>query len=181
MEIRSQSLNSKPDGNTLTGYAALYNEPTIIADGNGRQFREVIKPGAFSNALLKNTILMLVGHDRREFLGRYNPSNDKSTLQLREDHKGLWFSLNIPATQRGAEARELVSRGDIDGCSFGWDEDEDDWDYKSSPPLRSLKQINLREISITPLPAYPSTSVSVREIKLNNLWRYKLKLRLLDI
>ncbi|WP_443701100.1 HK97 family phage prohead protease, partial [Pseudomonas sp.] len=83
------------------------------------------------------------------------------TLRLKEDDVGLAFELDLPDTSLGRDVAELVKRGDVDGCSFGFVSVTDKWEGEQ----RSLHAVDLHEITITSNPAYLTTSVSVRSNK----------------
>lgn len=163
MERRSFSIEQK--GRTLYGYAALFNSETTMGD-----FAEVIRPGAFSRTLSAPTaanIRAIYEHDNRSLLGRVG----SSTLRLREDERGLAFELDLPDTNLGRDLAELVKRGDVSGCSFGFIPTKETW----LSNLRELRDVDLHEITLTASPAYPETSVQVRSkrgTKLEHARRY---------
>ena len=70
----------------IEGYFAVFNQPTELWPG---AFEEVA-PGAFTKTLA-NDIRGLVNHDTTLVLGR----NKSSTLELKEDSRGLWAKVKI--------------------------------------------------------------------------------------
>jgi HK97 family phage prohead protease len=150
LEIRA--VENKPA--TILGHAALFNSPSLFMG-----FREIIKPGAFTDSL-SGDIRALWQHDTARVLGR----TKAGTLRLWEDDQGLAFELNPPDTTDGRDAVTLIERGDVDQMSFGfnvpsggdsWSEDDD------GIPLRELNKIGLMEISPVTWAAYPQTGVGV--------------------
>lgn len=138
-------------GRNLEGYAAVFGVETRIKD-----FREVVMPGAFSGSLGRD-VLALVDHDPAKVLGR----TKSGTLQLREDAKGLRFSVALPDTTLARDVLEMVKRGDMGGCSFAFQvaPGGEKWQGKR----RELRAVNLFEISIVSAwPAYAGTSVQAR-------------------
>ena len=98
-------------GKTLHGYAAVFN-----SEANLGTFSEVIRPGAFAKSLATGSnIRALYQHDGTALLG----TTRGGTLQLREDAKGLAFTLALPDTSHGRDLAILVDRGDVQGCSSG--------------------------------------------------------------
>ena len=78
---------------------------------------ESVDPHAFDDALTDD-IRCLVDHDTRLVLGR----TTAGTLRLRVDEKGLWFSVDINPDETDAmNLYARVQRGDVSGCSFGFD------------------------------------------------------------
>lgn len=55
-----------------------------------------------------------------------------------------------------------MRRGDIDQCSFGFIVTKDEWDYEAEPAVRTIKEVELYEISVVSLPAYEDTEAAVR-------------------
>ncbi|MDR9793604.1 HK97 family phage prohead protease [Aeribacillus pallidus] len=137
----------------ITGYAAVFNSKTSIGDW----FTEVIAPGAFSRSISENDIRALFNHDWDNVLGR----TKSGTLYLTEDERGLKFEIELPNTTVARDLVESLKRGDINQCSFGFIPVEEEWDYSVEPALRTLKDVDLFEISIVSLPAYADTEVSL--------------------
>lgn len=138
----------------ITGYAAVFNSKTTI----GGWFDEVIEPGAFARSLSENgDIRALFNHNWDNVLGR----TKSGTLRLEEDEKGLKFEIELPNTSVGRDLAESMSRGDINQCSFGFWITEENWDYNVEPALRTIKEVELYEISVVSIPAYDDTEVSL--------------------
>lgn len=149
----------------LTGYAAKFNEESKpLRDWWGDEFVEVIAPGAFKNSLENNTIKALYNHNPDYVLG----STKSGTLRLEEDEIGLRFDLDLPNTQIANDLYEGVKRGDIDGVSFGFRVKEDKWTEVKMDDgwktIRTLREIDLIEISPTAFPAYEQTEVDCRSL-----------------
>jgi hypothetical protein len=141
---------------TLRGYAAVFNSP---ADVNG-QFREKIAPGAF-RATIGGDIRALYGHDSKAVLGR----TKSGTLRLSEDERGLAVEIDLPDTQVARDLRESIARGDIDGMSFGFNVTDQEWDYSGNVPERTIRGIDLREVSVVAFPVYENTELALRSLE----------------
>ncbi|HBV7974760.1 TPA: HK97 family phage prohead protease, partial [Enterobacter hormaechei] len=61
----------------------------------------------------------------------------------------------------GNDVLELVERGDISGMSFGFRALKEAWDIAQSPYLRTVTAAELREITVTSIPAYPESGVEI--------------------
>ena len=141
---------------TLQGYAAVFNSETVI----GTEFREVIAPGAFSDAIQHDDVRGLFNHDSNFVLGR----TKSGTLRLGQDATGLRYTIDMPDTQVGRDVLELVRRGDLDGSSFAFivPPGGDDWNRGGGQlPLRTIRKVQLFDVSPVTYPAYPDTSVQV--------------------
>jgi len=140
----------------ISGYAARFNEETVIAGA----FRERLAPGCFSRSLKSHPdVLALLAHDPGLVLGRVS----SGTLELREDRVGLCFWLKPdPSTPSGQEALGTVGRQDVKGCSFAMTVIAEEWrDDGQDLPLRTITDAALWEVSLVGMPAYESTSASV--------------------
>lgn len=145
------------DEGKLVGYAAVFNSPSHDLGG----FREIILPGAFDRTLVElPDVLALVEHDTNRVLGRVG----NGTLLIVPDEHGLRVEIDPANTSYARDLLELVRRGDVAGMSFRFRPypGGDAIDLTSSPPIRTLKSVQLAEVSVVVNPAYPDTSVSVR-------------------
>ncbi|KAA0893069.1 HK97 family phage prohead protease [Pusillimonas sp. ANT_WB101] len=155
LELRSGGTLAT-NGKTLSGYAAVFNSEAPIGD-----FAEVIRAGAFTKSLQSGSnIRALYHHDASALLG----TTKGGTLELREDAKGLAFSLKLPDTSHGRDLAILVDRGDVAGCSFGFRvrDGGDKWEQRGTTLIRELLDLDLQEITLTSDPAYADTTVALR-------------------
>lgn len=151
VEFRAES-----DKRTLTGYAVVWNSDTTIGD----YFVERIAPGAFTKAL-RGDILALVNHDTGRVVGRTR----SGTLRLAEDSRGLKVEIDIPDTTDGNDLWTLVERGDVSGMSFSFRATKQEWDDTGDLPHRTVIEAELFEVTATPIPAYPDTSLALRSLE----------------
>jgi len=144
------------EGMTFGGYAWRYNEPSLPLP-----FTERIAPGAFTRTLKsKNDIRAYVNHDDTRLLG----SSRAKTLRIEDRADGGYVEIDLPNTTDGRDIRELVARGDIQGMSFGFSTVRDSWSGDGNE--RTLEEVRLHEVSVvTSQPAYPSTTASVRNLR----------------
>lgn len=174
---RMAKLEVRAKGRKLLGYAALFDREALLY-----QEYEVIRPGAFKDALEQRDVLALVDHDASKLLAR----TKSGTLRLAEDKKGLAFSLDVPDTQTGQDVLTLAERGDVGGMSFGFSVPEGG-ERRHEPNhgpagalrLRELIKIDLYEISVVlAWPAYDGTEVNYRSTYFKIVpWRLRLAAR----
>ena len=156
------SLDETKQGNIVEGYATVFNSPTVI----GEMFEERIDPHAFDSCVFDDACL-LVNHDTsRMALARCRRNTPNSTLQITTDAKGLFIRATLDI-ENNTEARNLYSaikRGDIDGMSFMFTVDGDEWtDLKTDMPKRTITKISrVFEVSAVNFPAYKDTSINAR-------------------
>jgi HK97 family phage prohead protease len=130
-------------------------------DGNAIPFVEVIDPRAFERTLRETRdIKALINHDTAKVLG----STAARTLDLTTDSIGLAFRDDIPDVSYARDAKVLVARGDVSGCSFRFYTRKDRIEERAGlPALRTLLDIDIDEISLAvTFPAYLGTEVHVR-------------------
>ena len=140
------------EGMSFSGYAAVFN-----SDSQPLPFTERIAPGAFRGSLRnRNDIKLLWNHDTASVLG----STRAGTLKLTEDNRGLYVEAMLPNTTVGRDAKELISRGDVDAMSFGFTVARGGDEWSSDGSTRTLTKIVLHEVSIVAFPAYTATAGS---------------------
>jgi len=127
-------------------------------------FIEYVRPGAFRRSLAAGAdVVALVSHDTRMILGR----TVAGTLQLSEDGKGLHFEIAVPPTTASRDLLVSIERGDVAGASFAFTTPQggDRWSFKEKPAVRELLDVDLIDVTVTALPAYPETSVAMRSLQ----------------
>lgn len=159
MQMERRTLETPPEiragdkGKKIAGYAAVFNQETEI----GGSFREVIAPGAFKDTL-SGDVRALVNHDTGRVIGR----SKAGTLRLSEDEKGLAAEIDLPDTSDGRDLAISLERGDISGMSFGFRVTKDEWDETGDIPLRTIRAVELFEVSAVAFPAYEGTELAMR-------------------
>lgn len=147
---------------TIKGYATVFNSDSVEFKTWAGSFVEQIKPGAFARTLKQNPdVRALVDHDTGRVIAR--TKND--SLKLWEDDTGLRVEITPNNTQDGRDIVERVSRGDIDGMSFGFEVLTDKWSKRDGIDFREILDVNLYEVSLVAFPAYPATSAQVRSLQ----------------
>lgn len=145
-------LREDTDSNAITGYAAVFNS---WSEDLGF-FKERISPGAFKKTILENDIRALINHDPNLIIGR----TKNKTLRLWEDEKGLGFEVDLPDTSYARDLRTSIKRKDITQNSFGFMVVQDEW--SGDGKRRTLREVQLFDISPVTFPAYKQTNVKLR-------------------
>ncbi len=137
-------------------------------------FFEQVSPGAFDKTLADgHNIFAEYAHDDSKILG----STKTSSLTLSTDNIGLRFSLQInPNVSYANDVYELVKSKEIEGCSFGFTCNQDDWSLGADGvEIRTLLDVNLIEVTITPFPAYADSEAETRCESFENHKALKVK------
>ena len=181
-QVRSvpTEFTTREDGEQLSieGYFSVFNSIYEIAPG----MTESVAPGAFSRTL-SGDIRALINHDTTLVLGR----TKANTLTLKEDTHGLWGHIDInPNDGEAMNLYERVKRGDVDGCSFGFDIRSQDTDINENGDIHwTITDVDLYEVSCCTFPAYEQTNISARSKEREDIterkaqaWRDEMKARL---
>lgn len=188
LKMKDPQVRERDGARYLEGYFAVFDKPYHVCE----RWVETIAPGAFARALASGQdVKVLWNHNHDIVLG----STGAGTASLREDDVGLWGSVLINEKDQDAvNANARVERGDVDGCSIGFDiaKLEESWEgdqYRT----RILEIDPLYEVSPCTFPAYMDTTISARakenldqartrfeeaQTKKRNAWREKMRTRL---
>lgn len=144
--------------NTLVGHAAVFNQ---LSDDLGG-FRERVKKGAFKRSLgLDGDVVANIEHTS----GLATLGRTPDTLRLKEDRVGLRTEIDLPETQAGVDVAELINTKRIKGMSFKFRTISDEWNTENGGEVRTLKDVDLFDVTVTAEPAYPQTDVAMRSLE----------------
>lgn len=154
-ELRAATAGKGPG--TIIGYAAVFDK---FSEDLG-YFREKIQRGAFAGVLGQD-VRALKNHDSNYLLGR----SKNGTLRMVEDELGLRVEIDLPDTQVGRDAAVEVGQGYMDGMSFSFITDVDQWDYSGEVPIRTVIKVrDLYDVGPVAYPAYTDTSAAMRSLE----------------
>lgn len=149
-------VRSDDTGVRVSGYAAVFDEVTDI----GGMFREVIAPGAFRAAIGRDDVVFVVNH-----AGLPLARTRSGTLTLTEDARGLKVESVLDAEDPDVKAVvPKMRRGDLDKMSFAFRATKQEWDDTQTPPLRTIREVELFDVSIVTTPAYGGTDIGLRAL-----------------
>lgn len=160
--VAGAQVRAKNDTPGIEGYAAVFDAPF-----DSGYFIETIAPGAFSRALTeKQDVRCLFNHDANNLLGR----TKSGTLLMQADDHGLHYTCDVnPKTRVGADVLAMVERCDLDGCSFSFSANEQEWREEKSADgsvvqYRTILDLDLYDVGPVTYPAYTTTSVGMRSL-----------------
>jgi len=157
-EIRTEK---REEGQTplIVGHAAVFNR---LSDGLiWGYFREKIAPGAFKDCLDQD-VRALFNHEASLILGR----TKSKTLEIKEDDKGLHYTIDPPDTSAGRDLLVSMDRGDITQSSFAFTVAEDHWDEINGETVRTIIKVEkLYDVSPVTYPAYEASEVGLRSFE----------------
>lgn len=137
----------------ISGYASVF--------GNVDSYGDIVVKGAFSRFLAElqvkgKVIPVFYGHNMED-----PKANIGLVIELREDERGLWFKarLDLSGNTYGRLVYEQLKDGRLDSVSFGFSV----VDAKSTNAGYELRDLELYEISIVPIPA--NSEALITEVK----------------
>ena len=150
--------NAQQNGNTIRGYAAIYNSDSEWMGG----FYEQIATGAF-DGVMDNDVRAYFNHDENLLLGRVS----SGTLRISTDKSGLFYEVDLPNTTYANDLAELMKRGDVNQSSFAFLIEQDKWEQRDGVTYRIIEKVSrLLDVSPVSQPAYPdSTSELKRDLE----------------
>ena len=161
LKIEKRALN---DGvsTVIVGYASVFNRESENLGG----FVEIIEPGAFRDAIMKDDVRALFNHDDNLVLGRVK----SRTLEMSEDELGLRVSIVPPETTYARDLMAVMARGDVSQMSFAFTLDREDQEWTEDKTrglyVRKIKRIRrLYDVSVVTNPAYPDTTVAASQLR----------------
>jgi HK97 family phage prohead protease len=151
-----ERTESRDDGLTLEGYAAVFNQDTKISGWEG-EFTERLAPGAFAKTIQERSPVLQFDHGTHPMIGSI-PLGSVQTL--REDDQGLFVRARLSDNWLVQPVREAIQNGSISGMSFQFSVLRDEWDDERTD--RTIREVKLYELGPVVFPAYEQTTVGVR-------------------
>ena len=146
--------NAEYKGETIRGYAAVYNSDSEWMGG----FYEQIEVGAFDD-VLENDVRAYFNHDENLLLGRVS----SGTLRIGTDKRGLFYEVDLPNTTYANDLVELMKRGDINQSSFAFLIGQDRWEERGGKTYRIIEKVSrLLDVSPVAQPAYPEATSELK-------------------
>lgn len=148
------------DNRTINGTAIVYYDGTPNTEfklPNGTYERMV---RGCADDLLNDDIIATFDHKQQNLLGR-----TPNTLRLFATDKGIDFQLELPETQQGNDAYQLIKRGDIKGCSFTGSYGKVSYTNEGKKKICNVERLGcLQEISVNVFPCYKGATIRRGEV-----------------
>ena len=131
------------ESRTVEGWASTF--------GGIDSYGDTILPGAFADSIKRYKPKMLWQHDSRQVIGVWDSATETA--------QGLYVKGRILDTQLGDDAYKLAKAGAIDSMSIGYGVKDSTYDQKTG--IRSLKKIDLWEVSLVTFPANSDATITM--------------------
>jgi HK97 family phage prohead protease len=143
------------DGLYVEGYALTFDQPTVIAEIDGMEFKEMIDRRSLTNANLSDVIF------NYNHSGKVMARTRNKTLELSVDERGLFIRAKLDGTEEGRKLYDEIRGGYIDRMSFSFTVGEERYDRENR--MRVIEGIKrIYDVSAVDIPAYDTTSISAR-------------------
>lgn len=161
-------IREAPEGTdyigVLEGYAAVFESNSVEFESFDGPWVEQVERGAFKRSLeTRQDVKALWSHDSSQIIAR-----SPNTLKLEEDERGLHIEMSLVDTNLNRDLLANVRGGNVDSMSFGFEVIEDEFQRskdKNVPSKRTLKDVELYEVSAVVWPAYPDTKLAERSVE----------------
>lgn len=153
VELRASAENEM----IVEGYAARFNESTVLYSFDGVDYSEVIERSAFDTCNM-NDVVMNYNHS-----GKPVARTKNNTLQLNVDDIGLKIKADLSGTEEGRRLYEEIKGGYIDKMSFAFKIDNGGDSYDRDTHTRHINTVQrLFDVAAVDMPAYDTTSIYAR-------------------
>ena len=170
-EIQNIETRNDSDELTFQGKFVAYGDVYQVWEGA----TESIAPGAFRNSIHQD-VRALYNHNDDLVLGR----TSAGTFSLEDRADGLWGVIKVNKNDSDAmNAYARVQRGDVSGCSFGFNIKSQEEERKADGTVHwTITEVDpLFECSICTFPAYQATHVTARKKDLDEIEKRKMEFR----
>ncbi|MFZ5352748.1 MAG: HK97 family phage prohead protease [Bacillota bacterium] len=180
-EIRAVQDSDNKEALYVEGVACSFNQPTVLFEYDGIEYKEQVDDRAFDEADMSDVIFNY-NHG-----GKVMARTRNKTLQLMVEKDGLHIKARLDGTEEGRKLYEEIKGGYIDRMSYAYTVKEAAWDQENH--MRTIRKIKkLYDVSAVDIPVYDTTSISARSLlelekeereKLDSLNERKKRLALL--
>lgn len=153
-------------GNIIEGVAIVTEQETVLWEGSDYREIEVIAKSCIApDFIAQQDMTLNLLHNRDESFARTPYS---LRVESRED--GLHFEADVPDCDLGKRAQALTANGTYKGCSFEFYpkdyqvSERQAADGKTEYVIRHTAFERVTALTLAMNPAYPTTSVGVREL-----------------
>ncbi len=143
------------DGWFVEGYALTYDQPTVLYEQGGIQYKEMIDSRALTQTEMNDVIF------NYDHAGKVMARTRNGTLELQPDQRGLFIRARLDGTEEGRRLYEEIRGGYVDRMSFSFAVSEEKYDKANR--MRIITGIRrLYDVSAVSIPAYDTTSIQAR-------------------
>ena len=155
-EIRTMQ-EGEEDQKIVEGYAATFEQETVLFKIDGKEYKEIIARGAFDESDFSDVIFNY-NHG-----GKVMARTRNKTLETSIDNTGLFMRANLSGTEEGRKTYEEIKGGYIDRMSFAFRIAEESFNQETLTwTIRKISKVY--DVSAVDYPAYDTTSIAARRL-----------------
>ncbi len=140
---------------TVSGYATTWDDPYVMREWDGIQYKEQIDRNALNGADISD-VIFLYNHEGMVYARQSN-----GTLHLSQDDHGLYIEADLSKTAAAREMYESIKAGLVTQMSWAFTVIEDS--YNEQTRVRSILRVGkVYDVSAVSIPANPDTELSAR-------------------
>ena len=166
LKIEERSLEDGSKAEFISGSGIVFDKwsktmTMELKTGQRIQFVEKIEKRAVEGLDLSNVESMV---DHKFLLGK----RSKGTLDIEVTDKSVNYSVRVPNTTVGNDAKENIRNGNLEGSSFqfGLARGGDSWDKSVTPYQRTIHKFSfVSEMGPVSRPAYGDTTAALRSLE----------------
>lgn len=144
----------------VEGYATTFDEPYVLFEYDGIQYKEVIDRNALKDADFSD-VLFQYNHSGRVFARSKMKQGLAPTLLLEPDSHGLFIAADLSKTEEARKMYEDIEAGLIYQMSWAFTVEEESYNVETH--TRTILKIKkVYDVSAVDLPANPSTDIYSR-------------------
>lgn len=155
MQVRVLGENTESDKMMIEGKAVSFDDPTVLFEYDGVEYKEIIESGALDETDLSNAYLKYNHSSGIMAMARYKNGSLKIDTATGE------IKAELANTTGGRDLYELVRSGIIDKMSFAFTIREESYD-KQEHTWTVRKIDKLYDVAAVEVPAYENTELFAR-------------------
>lgn len=144
----------------VEGFATTFNDPYVLWEYDGVQYKEVIDRNALQGADLSD-VLFQYNHSGRVYARTKMKQGKTPTLLIEPQDGGLFIAADLQSTDEAKKMFQDINAGLIYQMSWAFTVEEDS--YNRETHTRTITKIKkVYDVSAVDLPANPYTDISSR-------------------
>lgn len=156
MPLLASSTNRRIESDYyIEGHATTFNQPYVLFECNGIEYKECVDSHAFDECDLSDVIFQY-DHEGRVLAAIRNKS-----LIVEVDSTGLFVAADLSLSDASRSIHNDIETGLIKAMSFGFVVEESSYNEKTHTRT-ILKVKKVYDVSAVSIPANPSTDISTR-------------------
>ena len=154
-DIQFRVMEGEDKEYRVEGYATTYDDPYVLWNFDGVDYKEEISRDALAGADMTD-VIFLYNHEGMVYARKSN-----GTLVLESNERGLHVIADLSSTEDSRRMYESIKAGLVTQMSWAFTIEESSYNEKTH--TRSILKVNkVYDVSAVSIPANPNTDISAR-------------------